>query len=281
MGRVVDARQLINLPPTAAGVELGRLRRGEAFRWHRLKEPTWLTPHANSTMAAEDALLESYAASDVATAALAVGNDHLRTLLLYTRDPAERPPPFAGFTLARAAIEAGAAALWVVGPDTRRERLANVLRWHMQDDGDLVRYARTLAGQPRQGHKNAVRAHNAPALELAQRLGIPPADVSQALSSSTMLTASRLPRMSPSPFLAWSAASGFAHGRSWPVYLFQQLDPAPGQDRLRVTANPGTLLWLASAAASLLDHAELCMRARCRCPRPGEGATRIACHPLA
>lgn len=275
---MTDARQLLNLPPPAAGVELGKLRQGEEFRWYRLKEPAWLTPRPGSTMAVEDDLLEEYAGSHVATQALAVGNDHLRNLLGYTRDPAERPPPFASFTLARAAIEAGAVASWVVGPGTRRGRLINALRWHAQDDADLVRFVHRLTGKPERDLKAAVRAHNATALERARQLGIPATEVPLHLSSTELVRAPHLPRMSPSPESAWSAASGFAHGRRWPL-MFHQLDAAPGRGRLRVTAGPGPVLWLANTAAALLDHGELVMRSRCRDPQPGWGVTRVARHP--
>lgn len=277
---MVNARQILALPPTAAGFELGKMRRGEAFRWHRLKEPTWLAVHPRSPLAVEDDLLGDYAASPDAVRMCAVALDHLRYLLDYTRDPTERPPTFAAFTLARAAIEAAAGALWLVGPSTREERLANALTWHAQDDADLVRFARNLTGKPRSGHKQAVSEHNTPIFTLAERLGLPPGAVLGALSSTTILTAAHLPPMAPSPFLTWSAASGFAHGRAWPTYLLQRLDPAPGPNRLRVTTDPAVVLWFASAASALLDHAELTVRALGRPPWPSAPVVRLAQHPL-
>lgn len=262
-----------------AYVLLQRIFQAAERRHGRHESPGWLMPRPRSPLAADDRALHPWAASHTAVQAIVSGNDHLLALAHLVAGPAGILPAYGGFTLARAALEAGAIGLWAVGPDDPLERRINVLRWELKNKHDMVEFGGRMGRGDRDRVEDRQRATKR-IYERASEMGIPSERLRERFTTTAMLTAAHIPVREPSAVAAWSAASAFAHGRSWPILLLQQTAWLPselaGESRARVTADARVLAWFASTAAELLDHAERLTRDRGAVPKPGRGTMRIA-----
>ncbi|OLT42605.1 hypothetical protein BJF86_14520 [Serinicoccus sp. CNJ-927] len=265
-----------HIPEEKAYEVLRRIFEAERERHERQGSDGWLDPRPRSPLAVDDAAVHPYAVSHTVTQSLIIGNDHLLTLahLLSGADPVL--PAFASFTIARAAIETAAAALWTVGPEDATTRRTNLLRWHQKDGIDFATLGKHMGrtdDEQRQDREEAT----ARAVEIADRLGI---DLPRRLLTSTeMLTAEHIPATELPAVAAWSAASGYAHGRQWATLTMSEAEwrpSAPGVQRGRITADARILFWFVNTAHLLRNRAEQRAQELGRAPRPSAAAWRLA-----
>ncbi|WP_410792323.1 hypothetical protein [Kribbella sp. C-35] len=184
---------------------------------------------------------------------LGVGFQHVHALGCLIRSGALHPS--APFTLARAAIETGAMAYWVLSPAARRDRILRRLQLARKDimDGDS---AATGAGIP----VNRPRDERLTELEdLSERVcgtrtvpGLNPSAIIEQVESQLQ------PEQQMHQLLAWKVCSGFTHGRLWPEtsLLKQEIIQTDGDVvRLRLTNDLSRVLWVTTAGWRVLNAA--------------------------
>ncbi|WP_165068241.1 hypothetical protein [Marisediminicola senii] len=115
-----------------------------------------------------------------------------------------------GSTLARAALENAATALWILGPDgrhSRDRRVERVLRWHARNYHDEQKTVGHLVG-------DAPKRHLEKIYEVATRRKID-ADAARSGYKATKPITECAEFTTIDVNFLWSVASGFAHGRPW------------------------------------------------------------------
>lgn len=243
--------------------------------------PGWLTPHPRSPLADDDRALHPWAVSHTAVQAIVSGNDHLMTLSHLLGGPGGRFPAYAAFTIARAAIEAGAIALWAVGPDDPVERRTNVVRWELKNKRDMVEFGGRI-GRTDEERAEDLKQATKRLHALADQLAIPRGRRKERLTTTAMLTAPHIPKGELPAVAAWSAASSFAHGSSWSTLLLQQVAWLPsvkaGEARATITADARILAWFTLTAHELIAQAEHLMTRRGAAPKPARSAMKIVLH---
>lgn len=112
-----------------------------------------------------------------------------------------------GSTLARAALENTATALWILGPRSRDTRIERVLRWHARNYHHDKSTVGHLVGDAPDRHLDMVRA-------VARTRGLSVGAITSGYRTTTPIKGSSEFTTIDANFL-WSVASGFAHGRPW------------------------------------------------------------------
>lgn len=154
-----------------------------------------------------------------------------------------------GSTLARAALENTATALWMLGPTKRETRLERVLRWHMRNYQDEHSTVGHLVGDAAKNNMKTV-------LELAGELGVDVSAVQRGYRITTPIDGAEEFTSMNVRFM-WSVASGFAHGRPWAYQgLLQRrtLQVADGETVVRLTPRTELAIWLPLQAVHLLGE---------------------------
>lgn len=219
-----------------------------------------------SPLTGDDRAAHPYEVSHAAYRALVAATeqlDALRALLLDARVM----HPTAPYTLVRAAIETGAAAVWLLAPATRAERVVRSLQLMVGDavDGDTVAteigstVPRPLADRRAEIDRlaRAVRPDVRTPLRRASSTDIVRAAQEHGPSEIHALT-------------AWRVCSGFAHGRLWATLSVLpreviELDD-PGMVGLRFTNSWKPLTWAAMTAVDVVDRGLDLYRARAASP---------------
>lgn len=173
--------------------------------------------------------------------------EHLHALKVLIVE-AEQIHPTVPFTLARAAIEAGATAYWVLLPKNRNERIARTLQWFSQDAKDNNRFA--LNSDPDRLSRR-----------LASIRGIAEVrDLDAKRATGGYSVTSVLERIDEEGELnvkpMWQLCSGFAHGRLWSrVGALRPVDVGPashGARKYSFTTSPSEVLPPTETALGLL-----------------------------
>lgn len=206
-----------------------------------------------SALSGDDMHSNPYHVSHDVNRLIGVGFQHVHALGCLIRSGALHPS--APFTLARAAIETGAMAYWVLAPAARRERILRRLQLARKDvlDGDS---AATGAGIP----VNRPRAVRLAELEdVCARVcgtrtipGLNPSVIVEEVEAQLP------PDQRMHQLLAWKVCSGFTHGRLWPEtsLLKQEVVHTDGDVvRLRLTNDLSRVLWVATAGWRVLNAA--------------------------
>lgn len=208
---------------------------------------------AGSAMTGDDKKAEPFYVSHDAARLIGVGYQHLHALGCLIRSGALHPG--APFTLARAAIETGAMAYWLLSPPQRSERVLRRLQLARQDvmDGDS---AATQAGVPvNRSRDDRLEDLDAIALRVCGSPKIPGLRPSTIIKEvEGMLPADKQRRQ----LLAWQACSGFTHGRLWPEVslLNREIISQDGDvQTLRLTNDLTRVWWVTRAASGVLDAA--------------------------
>lgn len=166
-------------------------------------------------------------------------------------------------TLARGALEAASAAVWMLSPKSRDERITRALRWNFQDFRDSNTAFTEVGIQGLKPLTDRLRRIE----EVAARRCL---TVTSGYSSTVAVRAAhQFTQSKLGALLPWRLCSGFAHGRRWALLNFSDTEvvssPSPHVALLRVTNTEARSLYLAMAAAALVrDAVDLYERARKR-----------------
>lgn|GEM_PF-2948936 len=254
---------------------LARIFEAERQRHERQETDGWLAPRPRSPLAADDEAVHPYGVSFTVGQSLASGTDHLLMLAHQLTGEDGTLHAFAPFTLARAAIETAAAALWVVGPEDATQRRTNLLRWELTDRLDYAKIGKHL-GRTEQEHQQDKDEVTQRVHDVADKLGIKVTRV----SSTEMLEAEHVPATDLPAIAAWSAASGYAHGRPWAALTMSEAKWTPsvtrGVQSGRITADARVLFWFVNTAHLLRNEAEHRARELGKAPGPSAASWRLA-----
>lgn len=154
-----------------------------------------------------------------------------------------------GSTLARAALENTATALWILGPPDRNSRVERVLRWHARNYDDEASTVGHLVGDAPERHKLLIRA-------TAAGRGLDPEQAVRGYKVTTPILGAEEFTSMRVKFL-WAVASGFAHGRPWAyqgLLKREMLTVEGGHGVQRLTPRRELSIWLPLEAVHLLGE---------------------------
>ncbi|MFD7677086.1 hypothetical protein [Streptomyces sp. NPDC060187] len=169
-------------------------------------------PHPASSLAADDAPLDSYAAAHLVRNAYTAGLAHADALRRLT--VAGEVDPTSPWTLLRGALENFATGLWLIDGPGRDERRRRALSLWDEDMRNRHQHERDTGHQPSGTGKSGAE-RRVEIKSVADRLSLPP--LTRPGTLQILLDAAPSAGLSPTRVGAsWRAASGFAHGRYWP-----------------------------------------------------------------
>jgi hypothetical protein len=231
-----------------------------AARAHTLIErsgsPRGFAVASGSPLSGDDAAANPYRVSDAAQVCLVSAIDHLHALCALVLHSGYLHAT-APFTLARGVLETAAAAVWMLCPAGRDDRVRRALQWNAKDIADGDRAARS-AGVP----VPVSLQERMDKLEVvAARRGLDFAGIRRGYTSSEAVKAAEEHLDTAMGVLfPWQFASGHAHGRRWNVLGVVQgmhVTPAaePGVSTLRIEGDYRLVLYPAWAAEEVVSGA--------------------------
>lgn len=213
----------------------------------RIGDPDDFPVLAGSSLAGDDGVSHPFEVSQAVRHLINASVDQLhgiKTLLHET----QAQHLAVGSTLARAALENTAAAMWILGPRSRNLRIERVLRWHARNYTDQRTVLGHLLPSDPTGQLELIRT-------VAASRGIDP----KVAASGYKITG---PIEGAEEFTSievkfhWAVASGFAHGRPWAFELLAQekLRIDEGHEVRRITPRTDLAIWLPLQAMHLLGE---------------------------
>jgi hypothetical protein len=213
----------------------------------RIGDPDDFPVLAGSSLAGDDGVSHPFEVSQAVRHLINASVDQLhgiKTLLHETKSQHLA----VGSTLARAALENTAAAIWILGPRRRNVRIERVLRWHARNYSDQRTAVGHLLPSDPTRHHDLIRV-------VAVSRGIDP----KVAASGYKITG---PIEGAEEFTSievkfpWAVASGFAHGRPWAFELLAQekLRIDEGHEVRRITPRTELAIWLPLQAMHLLGE---------------------------
>lgn len=218
----------------------------------RTGTPNGFAVASGSAFAGDDRHCQPYHASHAVRMSITAAADHLHALcalvlksgFLHLSAPA---------TLARGALEAASAAVWITSPNLRDERITRALKWNVTDikDGDK---AATEAGLPVPTPLQD-RLDKVETVAVARGLTFKPISggykSTEAVKEAEAVLAPPLGVLFP-----WRLASGFAHGRRWSMLAMadtmqKQATKDPGVSNIKMENDYSQVLYLGWAAATV------------------------------
>jgi hypothetical protein len=211
-----------------------------------------LRPAPGSELREDDDQANPYHVSHAAWRSLSTAVDHLGCLRVLLGD-AKTIHMYAPFTLVRAALENGSAAVWMLQPPQREERLARRLRFAVEDIRNGER-ARKLTGQtgPRteQERIDQIRA-------IADGAGLDAAALKERATYSEIIQAVDTAGNAGHRIeMSWKVCSGFAHGDMWATLAASRRTqmPSPAEEGIgtfKIEANLSLLMNMTRLAVTV------------------------------
>lgn len=216
---------------------------------------------AGSRLAEDDRLTHPYDLSHSVAVSIGSSRDHLHALRTLIVD-AHALHMAAPFTLARAALENAAQALWLTSPADQETRLLRRFQVQVRDLQERHEAGR-LFGEPDRtpaGSKERLQRIT----DLAQGAGLSAAAVtarSPGWGRMVREAASAAGFEDDQLEAIWRLGSGYAHGQSWSLVTAGELVRTPGQaddasmHHYRITADVPTVVIVVGAATLVLGKA--------------------------
>lgn len=241
----------------------------EADAWAKRTnvEALRLRPSSRSSLRGDDDKSYPYALSHAVWDALDHAVDHLTCLQALLRD-AKVIHRFAPFALVRGALENACAAVWLLEPRRRQDRLARRLRLAITDVRNSEQ-AKQLTGQlgtrTEQERINEIHA-------IAARAGIDEAVLKGKVSYTEIVRA--VDASGPANSLievSWKVCSGFTHGDSWTTWSASRRTqiPSPAQEGIgtfKIEADLRLLMQVTALAVSVTRRGWQLHDQRCQPP---------------
>ena len=226
----------------------------ETDRWAARIDPAADRPRPapGSPLCGDDTRAHPYEPSHATWHSLSHAVDHLSCLRALLRD-AQVIHMYAPYSLVRAGLENACAAVWMLQPPGRHDRLARRLRFAITDvrNGEQVKQ---LTGQPgphsEQERMDEVRAiaKRAGIDEAAVRRGATYTEIVKTVGDACGPAASMI-------YLSWKLCSGIAHGDFWTTWSAAQRVELPGAPdgfgTFKIEANVKMLMYVTKFAANL------------------------------
>jgi hypothetical protein len=211
-------------------------------------------PIPGSPLRADDDRMHPSELSHAVWHSLSHSVDHLNCLRSLLKD-AQVIHMFAPYSLVRPALENASAAVWMLQPRRRAERIARRLRL-ATDDIRNNEQARRLAGMPgpRSEHERLDQVR-----EIADRAGVAKDEALRRLGYREIVEAASGadgPRAAVIP-LCWRLCSGMAHGDFWPTFSASERvelpGAPPGVGAFKITANVNLLMYVTTFAVKMTE----------------------------
>lgn len=198
-------------------------------------------PQTGSPMQGDDNRLHPYQISHAGWGSLSNAVDHLHCLRAVLRDAAI-VHMYAPYTLLRAAFENACAAVWLLQPPLRAERVARRLRLAMNDihHGEAAKTISHQAGL----HTRAERVGEI--RRIASECAVDQKAASSRIDYRTIIEDVGDPDRYM--FLLWSVCSGIAHGDFWARRAATTMVERPG------SSSPELAAFKVSASVGLLEQ---------------------------
>jgi hypothetical protein len=210
---------------------------------------------AGSALYGDDRRSDPFQVSHAAQLNLVAAVDHLHAICtLVYRAKVLHAASLA--TLARGSLETSAAAIWMLGPVTRDERIGRALRWQVKNikDGDLAAMeAGIQVPTTRIDRLNKIKT-------VVARTNQDPKAIERGYTSTDAVRfADDQSNSSFGVLLPWRICSGFAHGRPWAYLGFSELEKRTGRTpeivNVQITTDLSRALYLAWSATATLNEA--------------------------
>ena len=207
-----------------------------------------------SQMSRDDRETDPYQMSQAAWHALSHAVDHLHCMRTLLRD-AKQMHMYAPYSIARAALENAAAAVWLLAPDDRKERILRRLRFAVLDIR-AGEEARQLVSAPAGPKTGAVRLEQVRALAVRATVD-EKAVLRERVKYSEIVkkAGDTMPGGNLSFLITWKMCSGIAHGDLWTTLNVLNLEELPGGlpdiAHLKITANVKTLMFAVGFAVAM------------------------------
>lgn len=172
----------------------------------RIADPTDFAVLPGSSLAGDDRASHPFEVSQAVRHLINASVDQLHAVKVLQHDVGAEHLAV-GSTLARAALENTATALWILGPHSRNERLTRTYRWHVRNYNDEKSTVGHLVGDAPNDHIDQV-VRVAAERELDEHL------VRSGYATSTPVKGA-VPFTNIRVEFLWRLASAFAHGRPW------------------------------------------------------------------
>jgi hypothetical protein len=229
--------------------------------WVRLVEgpsPTW-TVRPGSRLARDDALCGGYQVSHCAQHAITAGIDHLNCLRR-SLDPAQRGGVLlhthAQATLLRSAVENGSRAVWLLGADSRRERIRRRLALQADEIKNSNRFAGTTgiaSLRPEHVRTEALRT-------TCRTAGLSKDEIATVIRGASYATivkeaASAAGIPARTALVAWRGGSALAHGDTYALLSILEQERVSEQNSVvQARVSPSVTFLLIATEVAVLMH---------------------------
>ncbi|MEU4781039.1 hypothetical protein [Micromonospora sp. NPDC023633] len=199
-------------------------------------------PQERSTLSRDNKETDPHQLSQAAWHALSHAVDHLHCLRTLLKD-AQVMHMYAPYSLARAALENASAAVWLLAPDDRAERILRRLRFAALDirgSESAMKLLGATGPKTEAERRDELKA-------IAKRRGVDEREAVKHVSYAEIVQAAgdAMPSGNKPYLLTWKICSAIAHGDLWATLNVVSLEELPGAPpdlaHLKVTANVGTL----------------------------------------
>jgi hypothetical protein len=241
---------------------------GQAGEWAaRIARPVVPDPAPRSSLCGDDRKAHPFEVSHASWHFLSHAVDHLACLRALI-GKAGFVPMYAPFTIVRGALENACAAVWLLQPEKRDERLERRLRLASDDirNGEQVKELTGRTG-PRSEHERADQVR-----DIARRAGL---DEKKAIARVSYHEIVKFVEengpANGAVVAAWKLCSGYAHGDMWTTFAASRrievastANPAIGA--FKIEANLGLLSNVTHLAVSLTSLGWQLYDQRCQAP---------------
>jgi hypothetical protein len=229
-------------------------------------EASRLGSDPRSPLGGDDADTHPYDLSHAVWRHLSNAVDHLSCMRAVLGD-AKVIHMYAPFTLVRGALENACAALWLLQPSSRRERLIRRFRLAVSD----IRHEYQAGELMGQASPQAVQKPIAEVVAIAERAGIGGAAVKKSVSYSEIVTEVDKGFPGGLVLLTWKTCSGFAHGDWWTTKSASRRTQIPGPPQegigtFKIEANLSLLKQMTMLAVAQTRRGWQLHDQRCRSP---------------
>jgi hypothetical protein len=185
-----------------------------------------------SALAGDDSATAPFQLSHAARLAISVSSDHLAALRALAIEGSPdaglqmTTRPYAAYPLLRASLESTLAALWLLRPANRTERVARRLAWYYSHQVQKGEYLKA-AGRVKVPDEE-IFAAIAP---VAAKRNISRRRIKKAyggFGNLAQLVSQEWPGRDPELHLAWRALSGATHGDIWAILTLSEYDLPEG-----------------------------------------------------
>lgn len=224
-------------------------------------------PAERSSLAKDDEPLKSWGTARFVQSSFSAGLIHVEAFTKLVA-VAHQVDPYSPWTLLRGALENFATAAWLLAGTSRDVRRHRVLSLWAEDFRNRAQHEVDTSHAPEpQGKTGAERQKEVK--QLAQDLSLP--KLTKPEATSIIKEAAASAGLKPiSTQALWRVASGFAHGRFWPILRASEvratMPMADGAHLLNVVVDDEQLKKMAEACQILLEHTASRYKARSSAP---------------